>query len=176
MIYTLNDNQIPQIGNNCFIAPSADVIGSVSLGDEASVWYHATIRGDVNSITIGERTNIQDNAVLHVTHDLPLTIGKRCTVGHSAILHACTIGDDCLIGMGSTVLDGAVIGEESMVAAGALVTPNKHFPKRSMLMGSPAKLVRIISDEEFASMQKNAQEYWEFGSDLANGRQTATHS
>ncbi|NCC14025.1 MAG: gamma carbonic anhydrase family protein, partial [Spirochaetia bacterium] len=129
----------PTIGLHCYIAPTADIIGDVRLGDGVSVWFHATLRADVNSITIGEQTNIQDNCVLHVTKAQALVVGKRCTVGHGAILHACTIEDDCLIGMGSIVLDGSHIGTQCLVGAGSVVPPNKTYPPQSLIIGSPAR-------------------------------------
>lgn len=158
MIYKQN-NQQPQIADNCFIAPTAVVIGDAHLESNVNLWYGAVVRADVNRITVGEETNIQDNAVLHVTYENSLSIGKRCTVGHGAIIHACTVEDDCLIGMGSIILDGAVIGRQSLVGAGAVVPPNKHFPPRSLLLGSPAKVIRSLTDEELAGMQKNVDEY-----------------
>lgn len=153
------DGQGPKIGNGCFIAPSADLIGQVTLGDGVGIWYGAVVRADVNTITIGRQTNIQDNAVLHVTRDNPLTIGERCTIGHAAIVHAATIGDRCLIGMGAIILDGAIIGNDSLVAAGAVVTPNKRFPPRSLLVGSPATVVRTLSDDELMGMKENVDQY-----------------
>lgn len=138
----------PQIAQDCFIAPSADVIGAVTLGDKVSIWFHSVLRGDVNEITIGEGTNIQDLSVLHVAHQFPLVIGKGVTVGHRAILHACTIGDYSLIGMGAVIMDGAEIGENSLVAAGTLVPPGKKFPPFSFIVGSPAVLKRQLTLEE----------------------------
>jgi carbonic anhydrase/acetyltransferase-like protein (isoleucine patch superfamily) len=171
MIYTYNGKS-PNMATGCYIAPTADVIGNVTLEEGVSIWFHATLRADVNTIHIGERTNLQDNVVAHVDNDFPLIVGKRCTVGHGAIIHACTIGDDCLIGMGAIVLNGAVIGEQSIVAAGALVSQNKAYPPRSLLVGTPAKLIRTLSDEEFKKMCENTQEYWEFAQDLTSGKQT----
>lgn len=158
MIYE-HDGQGPTIGNDCFVAPSADLIGRATLGDGVNVWYGAVVRADVNTITIGRETNIQDNAVLHVTRDNPLTIGQRCTIGHSAIVHAATVGDRCLVGMGSIILDGAIIGDDSLVAAGAVVTPNKRFPPRSLLVGSPATVMRTLTDDELVRMKENVEEY-----------------
>jgi carbonic anhydrase/acetyltransferase-like protein (isoleucine patch superfamily) len=171
MIYSHNENT-PSIGEHCYIAPTSDVIGKVTLRTGSSVWFHATLRADVNAIEIGEQTNIQDNAVLHVTKDQGLSIGKRCTVGHGAILHACSIEDDCLIGMGSIILDGSHIGKESLVGAGALVPPNKSFPPRSLIIGSPAKAIKTLTDEELQRMKDNTQEYWEFAYDLSQEIQT----
>jgi carbonic anhydrase/acetyltransferase-like protein (isoleucine patch superfamily) len=171
MMYAYNGKS-PSIAEGCYIAPSADVIGNVTLEEGVSIWFHATLRADVNTIHIGKQSNLQDNVVAHVDKGFPLTVGERCTVGHGAIIHACTIGDDCLIGMGAIVLNGAVIGEESIVAAGALVSQNKVYPPRSLLVGTPAKLIRTLSDEEFAKVRENTQEYWEFAHDLATGKQT----
>nr|WP_321261697.1 gamma carbonic anhydrase family protein [uncultured Sphaerochaeta sp.] len=171
MMYAYNGKS-PSIAEGCYIAPSADVIGNVTLGEGVSIWFHATLRADVNTIHIGGQSNLQDNVVAHVDKGFPLIVGERCTVGHGAIIHACTIEDDCLIGMGAIVLNGAVIGKESIVAAGALVSQNKVYPPRSLLVGTPAKLIRTLSDEEFAKVRENTQEYWEFAHDLATGKQT----
>lgn len=170
MLYTHNTHK-PLVGKDCYIAPSADLIGNVTLKDGCSVWFHATLRADVGSIEIGEQTNIQDNAVLHVTKDQNLVVGARCTVGHSAILHACTIANECLIGMGAIVLDGSYIGEQSLVGAGSVVSPNKSFPPRSLLMGVPAKLVRTLTDEEYEKIRENTEEYAHYAQDLADGSQ-----
>lgn len=143
----------PTISPTAWIAPSADVLGDVTLGDHASVWFGAVVRGDVNHIIIGDHTNVQDGTVIHVTQGgHPTLIGKRVTIGHKALLHACTVGDDCLIGMGAVLLDGVEIGPGSVVAAGALVTPGKKFPPGSMILGSPAKAVRPVKPEERAGM------------------------
>ena len=144
-----------------YIAPSADVIGDVTLGEDSSIWFNVTIRGDIASITIGERTNIQDNAVVHVNTGMPTVIGNDVTVGHGAIIHACTIGNHCLIGMGAIVLNQAVLPEYTMVAAGALVPQGKTYPPRSLLMGSPAKVVRELTEDEIQHIQKSAENYIE---------------
>lgn len=146
---------------NVVILPGAMVNGDVTLGRGCSVWYNAVIRGDVSPIRIGEDTNIQDNAVLHTSYDMPLVLGKGVTVGHGAILHSCTVKDNVLIGMGAIVLDGAVIGRDSIVGAGALVTKNTQVPPGSMVLGSPAKVKRALTEEEIASIRKNAQVYLE---------------
>lgn len=171
MVAGHNDHQ-PIIGQQCYIAPSADIIGDVHLSDGASIWFHATLRADVNRITIGEQTNIQDNCVLHVTKAQGLVVGKQCTVGHGAILHACTIEDECLIGMGSIVLDGSHIGTQCLVGAGSVVPPNKTYPPHSLIMGSPARAIRQLTEEELLHMKQNTLEYWRFGVDLCEGRQT----
>lgn len=153
----------PAVDNANYLAPSADIVGDVTLDVDVTVWFNATVRGDMASIRIGAGTNIQDNAVVHVNTGMPTTIGKGVTVGHSAIIHACTIGDDCLIGMGAIILDEAVIGSECLVAAGALVTPRKKFPPRSLIVGSPAKAVRTLTDEEVQNIRTNGKHYIEMG-------------
>lgn len=160
----------PQIGEGVFIAPSADIIGEVSIGKDSSIWFNCVIRGDVHYISIGERTNIQDLSMVHVTHHKdanknsgsPTIIGNDVTVGHQVMLHGCTIKDACLIGMSCTILDDAIIGKESIVGAGSLVTKGKKFPPRSLIMGSPAKVVRPLSDEEVASLYLSATNYVTF--------------
>ena len=132
------------------LSPACSIVGDVTLGADVSVFAGAHIRGDEAPIVIGARSNVQENCSLHVSADIPLTVGRGVTVGHGAILHGCTIGDDCLIGMGSIVMDGAEIGEKSLVGAGALVTQGKKFPPRSMIFGSPARVVRELSDDEIA--------------------------
>lgn len=158
---------IPNIGERSWIAPSADVIGDVRLGEDCSVWFGCVVRGDVHKIVIGDRTNIQDLSMLHVTHyknedksdGHPTIIGNDVTIGHRVMLHGCTIEDACLIGMSATILDGAVIGRESIVGAGSLVTKNKVFPPRSLIVGSPAKVVRPLSDEEVEELYNSAKRY-----------------
>lgn len=171
MIAGYNGTQ-PTIGRHCYVAPTADIIGDAKLGDGVGIWFHATLRADVNSITIGEQTNIQDNCVLHVTKAQALAVGKRCTIGHGAILHACTIEDDCLIGMGSIVLDGSHIGTQCLVGAGSVVPPNKTYPPQSLIIGSPARAIRQLTEEELLHMKQNTLEYWHFGVDLCEGRRT----
>ncbi|MCE1205913.1 MAG: gamma carbonic anhydrase family protein [Spirochaetia bacterium] len=149
----------PRFQNPAFIAPSASVTGDVLLKEDASIWHNATARGDIAPIEIGKRSNIQDGAVLHVAHNHPCIIGDDVTVGHGAIVHACTVHDCCLIGMGAIILDGAEIGTESIVGAGALVTGNKHFPPRSMILGNPAKIVRQVTDEEARKIRESAEHY-----------------
>ncbi len=145
--------------DSAMIFPGAVVVGNVTLGENCSVWYNAVIRGDEDAIVIGDGSNVQDNAVLHVETGLPLTIGKGVTVGHGAILHSCTIGDDSLIGMGATVLDGAVVGKGCLIAAGAVVTPRTEIPDGSMVMGAPAKVKRPLTGDEMADIRRNAQVY-----------------
>ena len=154
----------PQHDASNFIAPSADVIGDVRLGRGASVWFNATVRGDVNWIEIGEASNVQDGAVVHVTGGTsPTRIGARVTVGHSAVVHGCTIEDDVLIGMGAVILDEAVIGRESIVGARALVTSRVQIPPRSLVLGAPAKAVRALTDEEVARIGRYAERYLQLG-------------
>ena len=151
----------PNIEKANFVAKSADIIGDVIAEENSSIWYNCTIRGDIESIRIGKNTNIQDNTVVHVGYDVGTVIGDNITVGHSAIIHGCTIEDDCLIGMGAIILNHAVIGKESIVGAGALVTTGKKFPSRSLIMGSPAKLIRSVTDEELEGTRKNTESYVE---------------
>ena len=158
---------LPDDGS-AWIAPSADLIGDVQLGAEASVWFGAAIRADNTPILIGARTNIQEGAVLHSDAGSPLTIGTGCTVGHRAILHGCTIGDRVLIGMGATVLNHVVIAEDCVVGAGALVTEGKAFPDGSLIVGAPARLVRPLTDAEIAGLRLSAATY------VANARRYAT--
>ncbi len=163
----------PKTGKNCFLAPSADIIGEVTMGDDCSIWFGCVIRADVHYIRIGNRVNIQDLSMIHVTHwknpdrsdGNPTIIEDDVTVGHRVMLHGCTIQKACLIGMSATILDGAVIGEESIVGAGSLVTKNKVFPPRSLIMGSPAKVVRTLSDEEIAELYHSAERYVAFKND-----------
>jgi carbonic anhydrase/acetyltransferase-like protein (isoleucine patch superfamily) len=150
----------PRLDGTVFVAESADVIGDVELGSLASVWFNVTVRGDVHRIRIGARSNIQDNSVVHVTHGTaPTTIGEDVTVGHGAIVHGCTIRDRVLIGMGAIVLDHADIGSDSIVGAGALVTSRTVVPPRSMVLGSPARVVRALTDEEVATVKAFADNY-----------------
>jgi carbonic anhydrase/acetyltransferase-like protein (isoleucine patch superfamily) len=158
MIHRIGD-KIPRVENALFIAWNAEVAGNVSIGAESSIWFSATVRGDIAAISIGRGSNIQDGATVHVDTGLPCSIGNGVTVGHNAVLHGCTIGDDCLIGMSAVVLSGAVIGKESIVGAGALVTEGKQFPPRSLLLGSPAKAVRQVDDAMLAKMRENARAY-----------------
>jgi len=163
----------PQLGTNTWIAPSADVVGNVTMGEECSVWFGCVVRGDVHYISIGDRTNIQDLSMIHVTHykkeDMsdgnPTVIGSDVTIGHRVMMHGCTIEDACLIGMSATILDGAVIGKESIVGAGSLVTKNKVFPPRSLIMGSPAKAVRELNEDEVKELYASATRYVAFKND-----------
>ncbi len=159
-------DELPRLGVRVWIDPAAVVIGRVEIGDDASLWPMAVARGDVNTIAIGARTNVQDGSVLHVTHDgpyspggLPLVIGEDVTIGHRVMLHACTIGNRCLVGMSATVLDGAVLEDEVFLAAGTLVPPGKRLQGRSLYRGSPAQRVRSLSDEELAMLRYSAEHY-----------------
>ena len=155
----------PEIHESCFIAPSADIIGDVIIGEQSSVWFQVVIRGDVNFIRIGNRTNVQDGSILHVTRDkppmksAPLHIGDDVTIGHRVTLHGCTLGNRILVGMGVVILDDAQIGDDSIVAAGSLVTKGKKFPPRSLIQGSPAKVVRELTDDEVAMLKASAMNY-----------------
>ncbi|MBU4540325.1 MAG: gamma carbonic anhydrase family protein [Firmicutes bacterium] len=149
------------LGKTIFIAKSADVVGKVKLGNFISVWFQVVLRGDVDSITIGDRTNIQDGSVVHVAAGYPTIIGEGVSIGHKAIIHGCEIGDNVLVGMGAIILNGAQIGENSIVGAGSLVTQGKVFPPNSLIMGSPAKVVRELKPEEIQSIRDNAEEYLE---------------
>ena len=149
------------LGTGVYIARTAVVLGDVTLGDHSSVWYNAVLRGDVNRIVVGHHSNVQDNAVLHLADQLPCLVGSYVTIGHSAIVHACTVGDDCLIGMGATILDGAVIGDQSIVGANALVTQGQQVPPGSLVLGSPAKVVRSLAPQERAALRTWAEHYVE---------------
>ena len=157
-LYQLDD-RVPQTDPSAWVADNAQVMGSVTLGADASVWFGATIRGDTEHIRIGEGSNIQDGSVLHADHGQPLTIGKHVTVGHMVMLHGCTIGDESLIGIGAVVLNGAKIGRNCLVGAGSLVTEGKEFPEGSMIMGTPAKVVRQLTPEQIEGLRQSARHY-----------------
>ncbi len=143
----------------CFIAPSADVIGSVRLGNQSSVWFGAVLRGDNDWIHVGEGSNIQDGSIVHVDPGVPVVIGRNVTVGHGVMLHGCEIGDGCLIGNRAIVLDGARIGENSLIAAGALITPNTQIPPGSVVMGAPGKVVRQVQPRDLERMTRGCEAY-----------------
>jgi len=149
----------PEISRAIWIARNATVVGDVTLGDLTSVFYGAVLRGDIARIVVGEGTNLQDNVVVHLADDLDAIIGKWCTIGHSAIVHACTIEDECLIGMGATVLDGAHIGARSIVGAGAVVKQGMIVPRGSMVLGTPARIARPLSEEEQSKIRLWAEKY-----------------
>ena len=153
------DGKTPQVDSTAWIADSAEVMGNVTLGPDASVWFGCVLRGDTESMTIGEGSNIQDLTVMHADHGLPLTIGKHVTVGHKVMLHGCTIGDESLIGIGAIVLNGARIGKNCLVGAGSLVTEGKEFPDGSMIMGTPAKVVRELTPQQIEGLRLSAQHY-----------------
>lgn len=149
----------PQVSQAAFLAENAAVIGDVTLGRDASVWYGAVVRGDSNSVTVGQGANIQDNAVLHTGSHDPIVIGKNVTIGHSAVVHGCTLGDNVLVGMHATILNGAVVGEGSVIAAGALVTEHAEIPPHSMVMGVPGKVRGAVSPELSAKLPQDAAHY-----------------
>lgn len=151
----------PEIADSAWIADSAAVIGRVTLAEDSSIWFNATLRGDTESLTIGRGSNIQDGSVLHADHGFPLQIGAGVTVGHQVTLHGCSIGDHSLIGIGAVVLNGAKIGKHCLVGAGALVTEGKEFPDGSMIIGSPAKLVRQLSEAQIEGLKASARHYIE---------------
>lgn len=158
MIYDLGEDRV-QTAGEFFVAPNAAVIGRVTLGKDASVWFSSVLRGDNDRITVGDRCNIQDGSVLHVDDGIPLILGEGVSVGHSVTMHGCRIGAGSLIGMGATVLNHAVIGEFCIVGAQALVTERKEFPDRSLILGSPARRIREVTDEEIALMKWTADHY-----------------
>lgn len=161
-IYEL-DGKAPKLGEGAWVAPTADVIGDIVLGKDATVWFGAVARGDTATITVGDRSNVQDMTMLHADEGIPCTIGEDVTVGHKCILHGCTIGDRALIGMGAIVMNNAVIGEESIVGAGAVITENKEFPPRSLIVGAPAKAIRTLDDNTVQFLKGSAAHYAQNG-------------
>jgi carbonic anhydrase/acetyltransferase-like protein (isoleucine patch superfamily) len=153
------DGAVPQLGEGAWVAPSADLVGDVRLAARASVWFGAVIRADNTPIVLGEETNFQDGAVGHSDPGAPLTLGARVTVGHQAILHGCTVADDCLVGMGARVLNGAFLGPECLVGANALITEGKRFEEGGLIVGVPARLVRPLTDAEKAGLRLSAAHY-----------------
>lgn len=149
----------PQIHQDAFIAESADVLGDVNVGEGSSIWYSAVLRGDIENITIGKYSNIQDNATVHTETDIPTKIGDYTVVGHNAIVHGASVGNNCLIGMGAIVLNNAVIGDNCIIGAGALVTEGKEIPANSLVIGSPGKVLRQVSEEEIEGIKNNAVRY-----------------
>ena len=158
MVHQIGD-KVPNVAEALFVAWNAEVAGSVTLATGTSVWFSATLRGDLAPITVGQGSNVQDGATLHVDFGFPCVVGAGVTIGHRAILHGCTIGDGCLIGMGAVILSGATIGEESVVGAGALVVEGKSFPSRSLIIGSPAKVVRSLDDTAIERIKENGKVY-----------------
>ena len=158
MIYSLEGRRVQADGDH-FIAATAVVIGAVRLMHEASVWWGAVLRGDYDTITVGRRSNIQDNSVVHMDEDFPVTLGDRVTVGHKAVLHGCTIGDNSLIGINAVVMNAAVIGPNCLIGSNALITEGKEIPERSLVLGSPGKVIREISDDEVAEITEFSDRY-----------------
>jgi carbonic anhydrase/acetyltransferase-like protein (isoleucine patch superfamily) len=169
-LYTL-DGVAPRLPapGRFFVAPGAHLIGRVALQDDANVWFGCVLRGDNEWITIGERTNIQDNSVLHTDMGFPLTIGADCTIGHNVILHGCSIGEGSLIGMGATILNGVKIGRNCLVGANALITEGKEFPDNSLIVGAPAKVIRELGEDARRRHQQSALHYVENGQRYARG-------
>ena len=159
-LFSLDGVEVATAGpDRCWVAPNAIVIGDVELGEDTSIWFGAVVRGDLDKIRIGRGSNIQDGAVLHTDPGLPLTLGENCSVGHLAMVHGCTVGRGSLIGIGAIVLNGAAIGEECLVGAGALIPEGKTFPPRSLILGSPGKVVRELAADDVARMQRTANGY-----------------
>lgn len=152
----------PKIHESCFIASSAEVIGKVELGEKTSIWYNCVLRGDENYIKIGKYTNIQDGSVVHISKDYETIIGDNVTVGHKSIVHACKIGNNVLVGMGAIILDGVEIEDNVLIGAGSIVTPGKKIPTGSLVLGSPARVVRNLSDEEIDMLIQSAKDYVEY--------------
>jgi len=167
-IYEL-DGVAPQLGAGAWVADSAQVIGRAVLGENASVWFGAVVRGDTDMLTIGRNSNVQDLSVLHADHGSPLTIGDNVTIGHQVMLHGCTIGDNSLIGIQAVVLNNAKIGRNSIVGAGSVVTEGKEFPDNSLIIGSPAKVVRTLDDAAAAKLRASAEHYVDNGRRFAKG-------
>ena len=157
-VYELDDIA-PRVAESAWVADSAQVMGDVLLAEDSSVWFGATLRGDTETITVGRGSNIQDGSVLHADVGYPLVVGERVTVGHMVMLHGCTIGDESLIGIGATVLNGATIGKNCLVGAGSLVTEGKVFPDGSVIMGSPARVVKQLTPEQVEGLRRSAQHY-----------------
>lgn len=149
----------PNIDGTCFIADSAEIIGDVSIGEYTSIWYNCVLRGDENSIKIGNHTNIQDGTVIHISRDYGTEIGDYVTVGHKAIIHACKIGNNVLVGMGAIILDGAEVEDNVLIGAGSIVTTGKKIPSGSLVLGSPARVVRSLTDDEIEQLKQSAVDY-----------------
>ena len=158
MIYDLEKN-VPEINADSWVAPNAIIIGKVKLEKNSSIWFNAVLRGDIEKIVIGENSNIQDGSVLHTDPGYPLTVGKGVTVGHMVMLHGCEISDDTLIGIGSTILNKAKIGKNCIIGANTLVTENKVIPDNSLVLGSPGKVIRKVTDDEIKVIRENAKHY-----------------
>jgi len=158
----------PKIGKNVFVADSADLIGKVILADNVSVWFQCVLRADINTISVGSNSNIQDHTVIHLSKEHATLIGKNVTIGHSAIIHGCQIEDNVLIGMGACILDGAVIPKNCIVGASSLVTMGKRFEEASLIIGSPARAIRKLTDEEIESISQSAKHYCEYAKAYLN--------
>lgn len=154
-------NYKPQVHTNSFIADSSDIIGNVEIGEGSSIWYGAVVRGDIESIKIGKYSNIQDNATIHTETNIPTEIGDYSVIGHNAIVHGAKVGDNCLIGMGAIVLNNSIIGDNCIIAAGSLITEGKNIAPNSLVMGTPGKVVRQVTEEEIQDIRKNAIRYYE---------------
>lgn len=173
MLIKFKDHE-PKLSQNVLICDGAKIIGEVEIGDNSSIWYNCVIRGDVNYIKIGKNTNVQDLTMIHVWHrendepntGFPTIIGDNITIGHSCVIHACEIGNNCLIGMGSIIMDGVVIGSNSIVGAGAVVTKGKKFPSNSLILGNPAKTIRELKEEEIKEIENSALRYVKFARDF----------
>jgi carbonic anhydrase/acetyltransferase-like protein (isoleucine patch superfamily) len=163
------DGVAPQLGTGAWVADSAQVIGNVQLGENASIWFGAVLRGDNETMTIGRNSNVQDMSMLHSDPGSPLTVGENVTIGHQVMLHGCTIGDNSLIGIQAVVLNNAKIGRNSIVGAGSVVTEGKEFPDNSLIFGSPAKVMRTISDEDAARLRHGSEHYVENAIRYAKG-------
>ena len=159
-VYAL-DGVAPKVAEDAWVAPGAHVVGRIVLGARASVWFGAALRGDNEEIFVGEGSNLQENVVCHTDMGFPLTIGRDCTIGHKAMLHGCTLGDETLVGMGATVLNGARVGRNCLIGAGALVTEGKEIPDRSLVVGMPGKVVRELTDAEVEGLRLSAKHYQE---------------
>ncbi|HYF80042.1 MAG TPA: gamma carbonic anhydrase family protein [Symbiobacteriaceae bacterium] len=158
---------MPQVAEGVFLAPGARVVGRVRLAREASVWFNCVLRGDSDTVIIGEGSNIQDGSIVHTDAGSPAVVGRNVTVGHGCIIHGCTIGDDCLIGMGTTILSGATLGPNCLVGAGSLITEGKVFPAGSVIMGRPAKVVRQVEERDLAMIRRGAENYRQNARDYA---------
>lgn len=160
MIYSLGDKKVKK-ADNAYVAPGSHIIGDVVMEKDSSVWFNAVVRGDCDTITIGEGTNVQDGAILHTDHGYPMVLGKGITIGHKAMLHGCTVGDYSLIGINAVILNGAKIGKHCVIGANALITEGKEIPDGSVVMGSPGKVVKQLPEEQKAALEASAQHYIE---------------
>lgn len=161
MIIEMNGRK-PKISEGVYVAPDATLIGDIEVDECASIWFKALIRADVNSVRIGKYTNYQDASVIHVTKENPTIIGDHVTVGHRALIHACRVGNNCLVGMGSIIMDGAEVGDNCIIGAGSLITQGTKIPPGSLVLGSPAKVKRELTQEEIAAIKKSAENYYEY--------------